>query len=211
MLSSLSSGAGSDLVVVDYGVGNLGSVGRALKKSHRAFRLTEDPAVVASAEKLLLPGVGHFGESMLNLRRRGLEESIHTALAGGASLLGICVGFQMLFDQSEEADGVPGLGLIGGEVRRFDASLRVPHIGWNQLEHLAEQPLLEGVKEGDYFYFLHSYYVSPVESSAVWAVSEYGEEPFCSVAGRGAVSGIQFHPEKSQTLGLRILENFCRA
>ena len=203
-------GSGSEVLVVDYGVGNLGSVGRALKRNGRPFRLTDDPAAIAASRKLILPGVGHFGESMLNLRRLGLEEAIRAALEHGASLLGICVGFQMLFDESEEALGVPGLGFIEGRVRRFDASLRVPHIGWNQLERLSRKPLLEGVSEGDYFYFLHSYYVVPADSAAVWAVSDYGRA-FCSVAGAGEVSGFQFHPEKSQTLGLRILENFCRA
>jgi len=205
-----SSRTDSGLVVVDYGVGNLGSVGRALKRMGRAYSLTADREAVASASKLLLPGVGHFGESMLNLRKLGLDDAIGQALGDGAALFGICVGFQMLFDRSEEADGVPGLGLIPGHVRRFDASLRVPHIGWNQLEGLASQPLLEGVGDGDYFYFLHSYFAVPSEPEASWATTEYGH-PFCSVAGAGAVCGIQFHPEKSQQLGLRVLENFCQS
>jgi imidazole glycerol-phosphate synthase subunit HisH len=197
------------LVLVDYGVGNLGSVGRALRRLSVAFELSNDPATVRDADLLVLPGVGHFGESMANLREHGLAEPIRDCLRSGGRLLGICVGFQMLFDSSEEAPGIPGLGLIEGAVRRFDVDLPVPHVGWNQLESLRREPLLDGVREGDYFYFLHSYYAVPEREEDGWAVTEYGRR-FCSVAGRGAVAGIQFHPEKSQDLGLRVLSNFCR-
>ncbi len=195
------------LAIVDYGVGNLGSVGRALSRLGLSFQLTSRPEEIRRAELLILPGVGHFGESMGNLRERGLEAPLREALDRGASLLGICVGFQMLFEKSEEAPGVPGLGLLAGEVKAFGPELRVPHVGWNQLEGLKISPLLEGVSPGDYFYFLHSYYASASDEGAVWATTEYGGR-FCSVAGRGPISGIQFHPEKSQALGLRVLSNF---
>jgi glutamine amidotransferase len=195
------------LAIVDYGVGNLGSVGRALSRLGRTFRLTSDPDEILRAERLLLPGVGHFGESMNNLRGRGLEAPLRDALERGASLLGICVGFQMLFERSDEAPGVAGLGLLPGEVKAFGPGLVVPHVGWNQLEELRESPLLEGVSPGAYFYFLHSYYAAASDAGVVAAMTEYGGR-FCSVAGRGRLFGIQFHPEKSQALGLRVLSNF---
>jgi imidazole glycerol-phosphate synthase subunit HisH len=198
------------LVVVDYGVGNLGSVGRALRRLSFDFELTSDPDAIGVAERLVLPGVGHFGESMANLRARGLEAPIRRSLQAGGRLLGICVGFQMLFESSDEAPGVPGLGLIEGVVRRFGAGLPVPHIGWNQVESIRSEPLLAGVREGDYFYFLHSYYAVPTREDDAWAFTDYGPR-FCAVAGGERVSGIQFHPEKSQELGLRVLSNFCRS
>jgi imidazole glycerol-phosphate synthase subunit HisH len=198
------------LVVVDYGVGNLGSVGRALRRLSQDYRLTSDPLAVREADLLVLPGVGHFGESMTNLRARGLEQPIRDSVRSGGRVLGICVGFQMLFGTSEEAPGVAGLGLVEGDVRRFGDANPVPHIGWNQLERLTSEPLLDGVSEGDYFYFLHSYYAVPACESSAWAFTDYGTR-FCSVAGHGRVAGIQFHPEKSQELGLRVLSNFCRS
>ena len=194
------------VAIVDYGVGNLGSVGRALGRLGRTFRLTSAPETIRESRFLVLPGVGHFGESMRNLRERGLEAPIREALDRGASLLGICVGFQMLFEGSEEAPEIPGLALLGGKVKAFGSELVVPHVGWNQLEGLRKLPLLEGISAGDYFYFLHSYYASADERDT-WASTEYGGR-FCAVAGRGRVAGIQFHPEKSQTLGLKVLSNF---
>jgi imidazole glycerol phosphate synthase glutamine amidotransferase subunit len=196
-----------NLAIVDYGVGNLGSVGRAFRRLGASSRLTSDPEEIRQAPFLVLPGVGHFGESMRNLRERTLEGPIRQALADGAKLLGICVGFQMLFETSEEAPGVEGLGLLPGVVKRFGEDLVVPHVGWNQLEELRQEPLLEGVAPGDSFYFLHSYYVAAGDESVVWASTAYGGR-FCSVAGAGRVAGIQFHPEKSQRLGLKVLSNF---
>lgn len=198
------------ITIVDYGVGNLGSVGRAFRRLGVDWELTDDVGAVARSRKLVLPGVGHFGESMTNLRARGLEDAVGEALDAGGRLLGICVGFQMLFESSEEAPGIAGLGLLPGVVRRFPPGLPVPHIGWNQLEEPAGEGVLRGVSHGDYFYFLHSYYAAPSEPDAVLARTDYGLS-FCSVAGRDAVSGIQFHPEKSQQLGLRVLSNFVGA
>ena len=198
------------LHIVDYGVGNLGSVGRALRRLDVSFELTANAERIADASRILLPGVGHFGESMSNLRERGLEEAVQAALKNGGRLLGICVGFQMLFESSEEAPGIAGLGLLEGDVRHLPKTCIAPHIGWNQLGDVGPSPLLEGIDEGDYFYFLHSYYAAPSKAGDAWALTDYGTS-FCSVAGRGAVSGIQFHPEKSQKLGLRVLRNFCEA
>jgi glutamine amidotransferase len=144
---------------------------------------------------------------MRNLKGRGLEAPLRAALERGAKLLGICVGFQMLFERSEEAPGVEGLGLLPGEVKAFPSDLVVPHVGWNQLESPTGGSLLEGVSSGDYFYFLHSYYVAAGDERVVFASTEYGGW-FCSVGGAGRVAGIQFHPEKSQALGLRVLSNF---
>ncbi|HXV62671.1 MAG TPA: imidazole glycerol phosphate synthase subunit HisH [Vicinamibacteria bacterium] len=198
------------VVLVDYGVGNLGSVRRAFSRIGVQTTISSDPATVESARWLVLPGVGHFGESMKNLRGRGLERALREALSRGARLLGICVGFQMLFESSEEAPGVEGLGLLPGEVKRFPDGVLSPHIGWNQLESVRASGLLSEIAEGDFFYFLHSYYVAPRLPEIVWAMTDYGLS-FSSVAGQGAVCGIQFHPEKSQHLGLKVLANFLGA
>lgn len=198
------------VVVVDYGVGNLGSVSRAFRRLDMDCRLTSDAESIRKARLLVLPGVGHFGEAMTNLRERGLEAPLRDAVSRSARLLGICVGFQMLFDESEEAPGVRGLGLLPGKVKRFGYGLVVPHVGWNQLEEVRRERLLEGVEAGDHFYFLHSYCAAAGDDGVVWARTEYGSR-FCSVAGRENVAGIQFHPEKSQALGLRVLGNFCEA
>lgn len=200
------------VVVVDYGAGNLGSVLRALGRLDVATELTADPLRIRDAQKLILPGVGHFGEAMNQLRARGLESVVRAAVARGAHLLGICVGFQMLFETSEEAPGVGGLGLLPGRVRRFQSlpdRLPVPHVGWNEARQRASSPLFEGVAGTEYFYFLHSYYVE-TEDDVALATTDYGLE-FCSVGGRGRLAGIQFHPEKSQQAGLQVLRNFCRA
>jgi len=199
-----------NLIVVDYGVGNLGSIARAFQRIGVPSKLSADVEEIRRSRQLVLPGVGHFGEAMNNLRARGLEEPLRDAVAEGAYLLGICVGFQMLFEKSEEAPGVEGLGLLPGEVRRFTTSRPVPHIGWNQLDLHGSTPLLEGVDTGDYFYFLHSYFVKPGGEDIVRARTEY-DQNFCSVGGNGRVAGIQFHPEKSQRLGLAVLTNFWKA
>jgi glutamine amidotransferase len=144
---------------------------------------------------------------MRNLRARGLEEPLREALHRGASLLGICVGFQMLFEESDEDVSESGLGFLQGRVRRFPAETLTPHIGWNQLEGIRGNGLLAGIEEGSYFYFLHSYYADPADEDVACAHTAY-EVEFCSVAQKDRVAGIQFHPEKSQALGLRVLQNF---
>ena len=198
-----------NLIVVDYGVGNLGSIARAFERIGAPSKLSTYVEEIRRSKQLVLPGVGHFGEAMSNLRARGLEQPLRDAVKEGAYLLGICVGFQMFFERSEEAPGVSGLGLLPGEVRRFSTARPVPHIGWNQLDLHGSTPLLEGITTGDYFYFLHSYYVKPGGEDVVRAMTDY-DQTFCSVGGNGRVVGIQFHPEKSQQLGLRVLTNFWR-
>ena len=199
--------SGADVVVVDHGAGNLASVVRALGRQGAEVELTSDPARIAAARRLVLPGDGHFGEAMRALRGRALEAPLRSALDSGAWLLGICVGLQMLFSESDEAPGVRGLGLLPGRVRRFGGRLRVPHIGWNQLEGFGEAALFRGIPEGGYAYFLHSFYADPAEGCDWMAATEYGVR-FASAAGNGRVFGIQFHPEKSGRLGARVLSNF---
>jgi len=159
---------------------------------------------------LVLPGVGAFGDAMENLRRSGMDAAIRDAVSAGTPLLGLCLGLQLLFTRSEEFGNHEGLNLIPGNVRKFEVpGLRVPHIGWNQLEDIHPSPLLEGVSEGSYFYFVHSFYVDPVDPADVICRTDYGQR-FCSVAGRNKVFGAQFHPEKSQDNGKRLLRNFVK-
>jgi len=199
--------SGSPVVIVDHGAGNLGSAARAFRRLGAHVTLSHDPEEIRTAGDLVLPGDGHFGEAMRSLRERDLEEPLLAALGRGARLLGICVGLQMLFSESEEAPGVRGLGLIPGRVRRFPPGFRSPHIGWNQLESLRPHPLFEGIPEGSYTYFLHAFHAEPDEDAVRIASTEYAGR-FASAVARGAVIGIQFHPEKSGHIGSRILENF---
>ncbi len=192
---------------MDHGAGNLGSVVRALARVGAAPDLTRDPERIAAASRLVLPGDGHFGEAMRSLSALGLEGPLRRALAREASLLGICVGLQMLFSGSDEAPEVAGLGLLPGRVRRFGPGVRAPHIGWNQLEAVASGPLLRGIPEGAWAYFLHSYYADPEAAGDCLARTDHGGR-FASAAGAGRVFGIQFHPEKSGRLGARVLRNY---
>ncbi len=197
-------------VIVDYGMGNLRSVEKALAAVGGNPLTSGDPDVVRSAARLILPGVGAFGDAMSNLRNQGLLDALQDAIRSGRPLLGLCLGLQLLFDESEEFGRHHGLGIIPGRVRRFAApGLHVPHVGWNQVEEMRPDPLLEGVPEGAYFYFVHSYYVEPTDANDQLAETEYGHR-FCSIARRGAVWGAQFHPEKSQAMGNRLLSNFIR-
>ncbi|MBI4355737.1 MAG: imidazole glycerol phosphate synthase subunit HisH [Candidatus Omnitrophica bacterium] len=205
------------IVVVDYGMGNLRSVSKALERLGAQVRLTSDPDEVAEAEKLLLPGVGAFGAAMAELQRRHLIEPITAAIGRGTPYLGICLGLQLLFEDSEENPGIPGLGVLRGTVKRFpsDSSLKVPHMGWNQVIRYQTSdirpqdgcPLLNGIPEKSFFYFVHSYYADPADRSLVALESDYGLR-FPAMIGRERLFATQFHPEKSQALGLRLLENF---
>ena len=199
---------GSKTIIIDYGMGNLRSVENALIAAGGDPLVSADPDVVRKAERLILPGVGAFGDAMENLRRGGMDIAIRDAAAAGTPLLGLCLGLQLLFTSSEEFGTHEGLNLIPGSVRRFDIpGLRVPHIGWNQLEDMRPSPLLEGVQSGSYFYFVHSFYVDPVDPADAICRTDYGLR-FCSIAGRGKVFGAQFHPEKSQDIGKKLLRNF---
>lgn len=208
------------IAVIDYGAGNLASVRRGLVVAAQvvcsavgelapAVRVTGDPAVVADAMAVVLPGVGAFGDAVTELRRCGLEDAIAEAFIGPRPFLGICLGLQILFPSSEESPGIPGLGLVSGSVRRFRDVPKVPHMGWNQLEAIEPNALLRGIPDRSYAYFVHSYYADPDDSSLVTSWSEYGGR-FCSSIGTGTAFACQFHPEKSQRVGLRILQNFVR-
>jgi glutamine amidotransferase len=194
------------IAVVDYGLGNLGSVTKAFRHLGVAVELSADPARLARAEALVLPGDGAFGATMEEMRRRGLAAVVREAAAAGTPILGICIGMQVLFEESEEHGRHAGFGLLPGRVRRFDGPLPVPHMGWNRLRAARAHPVLAGLGAADYVYFVHSYYAE-AEAADVLATSDYGVE-FAAVVGRGNLLGMQFHPEKSQAVGLRLVEGF---
>jgi glutamine amidotransferase len=198
------------ITMIDYGASNIRSAQKAFEAVGGRLQLTSDPEVVRQARKLVLPGVGAFGAGMEALRKRGLDSAVRQAAAAGTPLLGICLGMQFLFEESDEMGHHKGLGLIPGRVTRFDLQdqkLKVPHMGWNQIEHDEVHPLLSDVPSGSHTYFVHSYYCVPADTDDIIAVTEYGP-PFTSIVSRDNVHGIQFHPEKSQKRGLRLLRNY---
>lgn len=196
------------IAIIDYGIGNLRSVEKALQHVGAEARLTSQSETIRRARGVVLPGVGAFGDCITQLEAGGYAQIVRACVADGVPLLGICVGLQMLFDESEEMGHFAGLGLLRGRVRRFRGDLKVPHIGWNQVHSLAPSPLLAGVPQDAYAYFVHSYYVEPADEKIVLATTDYGG-PFASVVGQGRLFGVQFHPEKSQEVGLTILRNFA--
>jgi len=199
------------VTMIDYGIGNVRSVQKALEHVDANVVVTADPDAIHAARRLVLPGVGAFGAGMAALRERGLVAAIQEAVEQGAALLGICLGMQLLFEESEELGKHRGLAFLPGWVVRFPVNdLKVPHVGWNQIEHDGNHPLLEGVPSGAYAYFVHSFYCAAADPDDVIASTEYGLR-FPAVVGRENVAGIQFHPEKSQQVGLRILRNFVDA
>ncbi|MFN3928492.1 MAG: imidazole glycerol phosphate synthase subunit HisH [Thermoflexus sp.] len=196
------------VLVIDYGVGNLGNVVRALQRLGAEVRLREQPEDLDWAEKIVLPGVGAFGDGMAGLRERGWIDPLMAAVAAGKPLLGICLGMQLLFEESEEMGPHRGLGLLRGRVRRFPPEAgKVPQIGWNRLEPTGNHPLLRGVPNGAYVYFVHGYYCEPEDPNDVIATTVYGIR-YASAVARGSVMGVQFHPEKSHRVGEQILRNF---
>ena len=201
------------VTILDYGAGNLRSVVKAFEHEGADARLTADPAEAEDAERLVLPGQGHFGQCMTRLEEAGLADAVRAHVEAGRPFLGICVGMQLLYDGSEEAPGVRGLGLLPGTVKRIRTDLPLPHVGWNAVEFVraAEaDPLLEGVAGPDprWFYHVHSYAVLESDGEPVLGRCTY-DDAFASIVGCGNVWGIQFHPEKSQEDGLRILRNFA--
>ena len=203
------------IAVLDYGIGNLRSAEKALEKVGGDAHLTRDPKFVSSADAVVLPGVGAFGACMDALRGAGLEEVVYDAVDSGKPFLGICVGMQMLFDESEEFGRHQGLGLIPGKVVRFPAGmeeagerLKVPHMGWNTIQIKQDAPIFKGTAEGSYVYFVHSYYCSADNQDDVAASCRYGEIEFCAAIWRDNLMATQFHPEKSQDIGLNIFKNF---
>jgi len=198
------------ITIIDYGMGNLRSVQKGFEKVGYQALVTSDPNQVAAATKLVLPGVGAFEDAMTELRRRRMIGPIMDAIAADKPFLGICLGLQLLFDVSHEHGRQQGLGVLSGECVRFElpAEYSVPHMGWNQLSIPRRPPILEGIDQGTYFYFVHSYYVVPNDPEVVAAETDYGG-PFCSMIWRGNMFATQFHPEKSQQEGLKILKNFA--
>lgn len=195
------------IALVDYGVGNLRSVEKAFMAVGAAAVLTSDPEAIRTAEKVVLPGVGAFGDGMAGLRTRGLIEPLLEFAAQYKPLLGICLGMELLFEESDELGTFEGLGLLRGKVTRFEpGALKVPHTGWNQLQPTGTHLLLEGLPRGAYAYFNHGYYCAAAEEDTL-AYTEYGIR-YGSVVGMGQLFGMQFHPEKSQQVGLTILRNF---
>jgi imidazole glycerol-phosphate synthase subunit HisH len=199
------------IAIVDYQMGNLRSVQKAFEKLGYEAQITSDAALLAKAEKIVLPGVGAFRDAMAELRLRRLTQPIIEAISAGKPFLGICLGLQLLFDVSYEDGEHEGLGILRGEVVRFDLpqALKVPHMGWNQARVVRRAPILEGLDNGVHFYFVHSYYVVPKDPQDVAIEADYGHA-FCAMVWRGNLYATQFHPEKSQNHGLRLLRNFAQ-
>lgn len=196
------------IALIDYGIGNLRSVEKAFNAVGAQVELTDNPALIGTADQIVLPGVGAFGDGMAGLRDRGLVDVITSTVAQGTPLLGICLGMQLLFEKSDELGAHTGLGLLPGSVKRFpELGQKVPQTGWNQISFRRESPLIEGLNEGDYAYFNHSHYCEPALTEDSIAITEYGL-PYTSIVGRDRLYGVQFHPEKSQSVGLQILRNF---
>lgn len=199
------------IAIIDYNIGNLRSVEKAFTSQGIPAEITKDEAVIRAADKLVLLGVGAFGYAMDSLRKYGFDKLIHEAAAAGKPIIGLCVGLQMLFDEGHEFGVHKGLGLLPGKVIKFPDGLRVPHVGWNQVEYhngSAQLPIFDGLPDQSFYYFVHSYYVEPADESCVLGITDYGLR-YASICGRGSVVGVQFHPEKSQASGLKLLKNFA--
>ena len=196
------------IAIIDYNVGNLYNLKNALDYQGLQSRIVRHPAGLAAASHIILPGVGAFGPAMDHLRQAGMETVVRERVAAGVPFLGVCVGMQLLFDRSDEDGLHQGLGLVPGRVVRFRGELKVPQIGWNQVAWQHADPLSEGIPDDTYFYFVHSYHAVLHERGDALGLTEYGES-FPSVVRHGNVWGAQFHPEKSQNAGLRLLKNFA--
>ena len=199
------------VAIIDYGAGNLSSVKKALDYLGAESEITQDKEKILSASHVILPGVGSFGDAMKSMAERGLVEPVKQAACSGKPFLGICLGLQLLFESSEESEGVEGLGLIKGKIVQIprDNGLKVPHIGWNSVKINQKNGIFSGIEDGSYFYFVHSFYLKDAETDAVAATTEYGVDIECAVQ-KGNLCATQFHPEKSSRLGLQLLENFLK-
>ena len=196
-----------NLVVIDYGAGNLRSVAKAFASLGQEPTVTSSPSALSRADAVVLPGVGAAGDTMRSLERLGLIEPIRRYVASGRPFFGVCLGMQVLFSTSEEGGEQPCLGLVPGRVRRLPPGLKVPHMGWNQVRQLRRHPLYADIADESYFYFVHSYYCEPEDASVAIGETLYGV-PFCSVLARDNIVATQFHPEKSADVGLRLYRNF---
>jgi glutamine amidotransferase len=199
------------IAIIDYGMGNLRSVSKALEHLGASYKFCTKGKDLAKASKVILPGVGAFGDAVKELKVRGFIGPIGELLNRKTKLMGVCLGLQLFFEKSEEDPGVKGLGIFKGSVRKFRSpNVKIPHMGWNDLKILKKHPMLDGITSGDYFYFVHSYYGKPKTKSLALASCRYGREDFDAVIGNDHVFATQFHPEKSQEKGLRIFKNFIR-
>ncbi len=203
------------ITIVDYQMGNLRSVQKACESVGIAAKISSDPHEIAASEKLILPGVGGFGDAIAELRRRDLVEPIRDFAASGQPMLGICLGLQLLFETGYEGGTQQGIGLLAGDVVRFDCTrlgiespLKIPHMGWNQVRKTADVPILKETNDDTYFYFVHSYYVRPADPSIVALTCQYGVD-FCAMIRKDNLYATQFHPEKSQAEGLKLLAAFA--
>jgi imidazole glycerol-phosphate synthase subunit HisH len=196
--------------IIDYGVGNLRSVEKAFAAVGCDAVVSADEEILQTVDRLVLPGVGAFGACMRALTERGFDRLVTERVAQGTPMLGVCVGMQMLFEESVEFGTTRGLGLLPGHVNRFSGDLVVPQVGWNQIRQRQAHPLLQGIADEAFFYFVHSYYCEPADSSFVLGETDYGVA-YASVVAHENIAGVQFHPEKSQAAGLRLLANFARA
>lgn len=196
------------IAIIDYGMGNLHSVSKAVERLGYEAVVTADHEQIMSAAGAILPGVGAFGDAMHNLRQTGLDEVTGLYASSGKPLLGICLGMQLLFTQSEEHGTHEGLGLLPGEVNRFQGSYKIPHMGWNRLSFTQESALFEGVDEG-YVYFVHSFHANVQRQSDLLATTDY-HQAVTAIVGRDNVYGMQFHPEKSGDIGMHLLKNFLK-
>src|SRR5215471_6242803 len=195
------------VAIIDYGVGNLRSLEKAFVAAGAAAIVSGDEKILRRARALVLPGVGAFGACMKELSDRGFDQLVVERVAEGIPVLGVCVGMQLLFEESEEFGRTKGLGLLRGEVRRFDDGLVVPHVGWNQVRIRRDHRLFDGVDDRSFFYFVHSYFCEPKNDELILGTTDYGIN-YASIVGKENVIGVQFHPEKSQQAGLRLLQNF---
>ena len=198
------------IAIIDYGAGNLQSVKKAFDFIGAESVITNDPKVILSADKILLPGVGSFGDAMDSMHKNGLVEIVKECALSGKPFLGICLGLQLLFEESEESPGVKGLGIFKGKIKKFssDMGLKIPHIGWNSLEIKQKDTLFKDIPENAYVYFVHSYYLHAEDENDIACVTNYGID-FHSAVGKNNIFATQFHPEKSGDVGLQILRNFA--
>jgi len=197
------------IAIVDYGAGNLRSVANAIAKLGHQPKVTASPKELVDAQAVILPGVGAAGDTMASLKRLGLVEPINQLIADGRPFFGVCIGLQVLFDGTEEGGWHECLGIIPGRVKKLPAGLKIPHMGWNQVKQRLSHPIFDGIPDGANFYFVHSYYGEPEDSSLIAGETDYGVS-FCSVMVRGNLVATQFHPEKSGEFGLKLYDNFIK-